>query len=175
MLHIRILHESDSKDLLQFELENRKYFAASISDRGDDYFSNFGIVLSDDIKDQTRGERRFYLALNSSGDIVGRVNLYDIGMRANLGTASLGYRFGERFCGKGYATFAVSLVCEKAKHELNIDQLKAMVAVQNVGSQRVLEKTGFLVTDGTPTHFESNGKSVEAIHYIKSLSNRCSG
>jgi ribosomal-protein-alanine N-acetyltransferase len=27
--------------LLQFELENRTYFAESISDRGDDYFERF--------------------------------------------------------------------------------------------------------------------------------------
>lgn len=37
-------------------------------------------------------------------------------------------------------------------------------------AQRVLEKSGFLVSDGTPTHFVSNGKTVDAIHYIKLLS-----
>lgn len=170
MLYISLLKESDSKDLLQFELENRRYFAASVSDRGDDYFSNFQTIMSDRIKEQERGECQFYLARNSSGDIVGRVNLRDIGMHTNLRTANLGYRFGEKFCGKGYATRSVFLICEKAKNELNIHQLKAMVSVQNVGSQRVLEKSGFQVTDGTPTHFVSNGKTVQAIHYIKSLS-----
>jgi [ribosomal protein S5]-alanine N-acetyltransferase len=170
MLDIRLLEESDSKDLLQFELENRRYFAASVSDRGDDYFSNFQIILAEHIAEQKRGGCMYYLARNSFGDIVGRVNLRDIEMRGNCRTASLGYRIGERFCKKGYATVAVSLVCEKSKYELHIHQLKAMVSVQNVGSQRVLEKSGFLVADGTPTHFESNGKTVEAIHYIKSLS-----
>ena len=170
MLHISLLKEFDSKDLLQFELENRRYFAASVSDRGVDYFSNFQTIMADDIEEQKRGDCQYYLTQNSSGDIVGRVNLRDIGMQANLRTANLGYRIGERFCGKGYATLAVSLVCEKAKNELNIHQLKAMVSVQNVGSQRVLEKSGFMVIDGTPTHFVSNGKTVQAIHYIKFLS-----
>ena len=170
MLHIGFLKESDSKDLLQFELENRRYFAASVSDRGDDYFSNFQTIMADKIEEQKRGDCQYYLARNSSGDIIGRVNLRGIGMQANLRTASLGYRIGEIFCGKGYATLAVSLVCEKAKCELNIHQLKAMVSVQNVGSQRVLEKSGFMVIDGTPTHFVSNGKTVQAIHYIKFLS-----
>lgn len=170
MLYLGLLKESDSKDLLQFELENRRYFATSVSDRGDDYFYNFQIILAECIEEQKRGQCRYYLARNSSGDIVGRVNLVDIEMRANLRTASLGYRIGERFCGKGYATLAVSLVCEKAKYELNIHQLKAMVSVQNVGSQRVLEKSGFAVIDGTPAHFVSNGKTVQAIHYIKILS-----
>lgn len=170
MLHISLLKESDSRDLLQFELENRRYFAASVSDRGDDYFSNFQIMMADRIEEQKRGECQFYLARNSSGDIVGRVNLRDIGMQASLRTASLGYRFGERFCGKGYATVAVSLVCRKAKYELKIHQLKAMVTVQNVGSQRVLEKSGFTITDGTPTHIKSNGKYLEALHYVKFLS-----
>jgi len=170
VLHISFLNESDCKDLLQFELENRRYFAASVSDRGDDYFSNFHTIMADDIEEQKRGECQYYLARNSSGDIVGRVNLRGIGMQANHRTASLGYRIGQRFCGKGYATRAVSLLCEKAKYELNIHQLKAMVSVQNVGSQRVLEKSRFMVIDGTPKHFVSNGKSVQAIHYIKFLS-----
>jgi [ribosomal protein S5]-alanine N-acetyltransferase len=170
MLQISLLKESDSKDLMQFELENRRYFAASVSDRGDDYFSNFQTIMADRIEEQQRGECQFYLVRNSSGDIIGRVNLRGIGMQANLRAASLGYRFGERFCGKGYATRSVSLVCEKAKNELNIHQMKAMVSVQNAGSQRVLEKSGFLVADGTPTHFVSNGKTVQAIHYIKFLS-----
>lgn len=170
MLHISLLKESDAKDLLQFELENRRYFAASISDRGDDYFSNFQTILANNIEEQNRGECQYYLARNSSGDIIGRVNLFSIGMQGNLRTASLGYRFGEVFCGKGYATLAVSLVCEKAKYELNIHQLKAMVSVQNVASQRVLEKSEFMIVDGTPTHFVSNGKTVQAIHYIKFLS-----
>lgn len=169
MLQISLLKESDFKDLLQFELENRRYFAASVSDRGDNYFSNFQTIVVEHIENQQRGECLFFLVRNSSGDIVGRVNLRGIGMQDNFRTASLGYRFGERFCGKGYATHSVFLVCEKAKNELNIHQLKAMVSVQNAGSQRVLEKSGFLVTDGTPTHFVSNGKTVQAIHYIKFL------
>lgn len=169
MLHISLLKESDSNELLQFELENRKYFTASVTDRGDDYFSNFQTILVENIEEQKCGACRFYLARNSSDDIVGRVNLFDIGMRSNVRTANLGYRIGERFCGKGYATLGVSLVCEKAKSELHIHQLKAMVAVQNIGSQRVLEKSGFLVVDGSPKQFVSNGKTVQAIHYVKSL------
>ncbi|WDL97886.1 GNAT family N-acetyltransferase [Alicyclobacillus sp. ALC3] len=167
MLHISLLKESDAKDLLQFELENRRYFAASVTDRGDDYFSNFQTVMADDIGAQKRGECQYYLARNSSGDIVGRINLRGVEVQANLQTASLGYRVGERFSGKGYATLAVSLICEKAKYELNIHQLKAMVSAQNVGSQRVPEKSGFRVVDGIPTRFVSNGKTVQAIHYIK--------
>lgn len=70
---------------MQFELENRRYFAASVSDRGDDYFSNFEIILAERIEEQKRGECQFYLARNSSGDIVGRVNLRDIGSKPTFG------------------------------------------------------------------------------------------
>lgn len=34
---IHLLTEADAEDILRFELENRAFFAATLSDRGDDY------------------------------------------------------------------------------------------------------------------------------------------
>ena len=41
MPELQRLHPGHARAVLDFELANRSYFAASISDRGDDYFDQF--------------------------------------------------------------------------------------------------------------------------------------
>jgi len=41
MPELKRLHAGHAPAVLAFELANRAYFAASISDRGDDYFAQF--------------------------------------------------------------------------------------------------------------------------------------
>lgn len=169
LLELSLLKESDAHDVWQFEIENRRYFATYISDRGDDYFAHFPRYFAEDMAEQERGVYRLYLARQGSGELIGRVNLRDIRLQNNRRTATLGYRIGERFSGQGCATQAVALVCRTAQYELQLHQITVMTTVQNVGSQRVLVKSGFEVTEGSPTSLNVNGKSVQTIHYQRIL------
>lgn len=169
MLELSLLREADAQDVLHFEMENRRYFATYISDRGDDYFAHFPRYFAEDMAEQERGAYRLYLARQASGELIGRVNLRDIRLQNNRRTASLGYRIGERFSGQGCATQAVALVCRTAQYELHLHQITAMTTVQNVGSQRVLVKSGFEVTEGSPTNLNVNGRSLQTIHYRRIL------
>lgn len=59
-------------------------------------------------------------------------------------SAELGYVLGSKYWGKGIATHVVKRVAEIAFVELpQLERLEALVDVENVGSQRVLEKAGF--------------------------------
>jgi RimJ/RimL family protein N-acetyltransferase len=56
----------------------------------------------------------------------------------------LGYVLGAKYWGKGIATRAVKLVANTIFSEWpHLERLEALVDVENVGSQRVLEKAGF--------------------------------
>nr|POF19011.1 putative ribosomal-protein-alanine acetyltransferase [Quercus suber] len=56
----------------------------------------------------------------------------------------LGYALGHKYWGKGIATKAVKLVANTIFSEWpHLERLEALAAVENVGSQRVLEKAGF--------------------------------
>lgn len=56
----------------------------------------------------------------------------------------IGYVLARKYWGKGFATEAVRLVtAEIFKEYPEIERLEALVDVDNVGSQRVLEKVGF--------------------------------
>ena len=66
---------------------------------------------------------------------------------AESGHRLFGYWLGREFWGKGIATEAVRL----ALVEITDRPIYADVAVHNIGSQRVLEKTGFLRISDEPT------------------------
>ncbi|MER5892905.1 GNAT family N-acetyltransferase [Streptomyces sp. NPDC001876] len=126
--------------LLAFELENRTYFAASIPDRGDDYFAGFDTRHRELLVEQAAGLHHFHIIADSEGAVLGRVNLVGVAD----GSAELGYRIAERAAGQGLATSAVRQVCALALAEYGLSVLRAETTLDNAGSQAVLARNGFV-------------------------------
>src|ERR1700684_3467037 len=61
--------------VLAFELANRAYFAASISDRGDDYFEQFAERHRVMLAEQEAGLGAFHVLVADDGSVLGRFNL----------------------------------------------------------------------------------------------------
>jgi ribosomal-protein-alanine N-acetyltransferase len=127
--------------LLAFELENRTYFAASIPDRGDDYFAHFGDRLASLLDEQNAGVCHFHVVV-TAGEILGRVNLVDVAD----GSADLGFRIAKKAAGQGLATASVREVVRLASEVYGLTRLRAAAAVRNTGSRTVLTRTGFTPT-----------------------------
>lgn len=142
MIELRRMSEVDEATVLAFELENRAYFAQSISDRGDEFFEQYSREHRNQLAEQEAGTCVFHVLVDSDGAVVGRVNLYDV----REGAADLGYRLAQRVTGRGVASEAVTRVIQLARDVYGLSALKAVVSDTNVGSKRVLEKTGFNVT-----------------------------
>lgn len=123
-----------------FELANRAYFAASVADRGDDYFDQFTDRYRALLAEQESGICAFYLLVAEDGGVLGRFNLFDLEDHA----AVLGYRVAQRVAGRGVATATVRELCRLAAAQHGLHQLRAAVASQNAASQRVLTKAGFV-------------------------------
>ncbi|TCO18175.1 ribosomal-protein-alanine N-acetyltransferase [Kribbella steppae] len=138
--------------VLAFEVENRKYFAASIQDRGDAYFTEFGARLAGLLAEQEAGICRFHVLVDDSGAVVGRVNLVDF----ENGSAELGYRIAESATGKGLASAAVRALIGIAAPEYGLTALRAGTSVKNLASQVVLERAGFRLVgdDGAERVYE---------------------
>jgi [ribosomal protein S5]-alanine N-acetyltransferase len=126
--------------LLAFEHENRDYFAASISDRGDDYFTHFDARHQALLAEQAAGVHLFHVLVEPDGAVVGRMNLYDV----TESTAELGFRIAEKSAGQGLAQRAVVQICDIAVAELGLTTLLATATVDNVASRAVLARTGFV-------------------------------
>jgi [ribosomal protein S5]-alanine N-acetyltransferase len=126
--------------VLAFELANRAYFAASISDRGDEFFSQFAERHSVLLAEQEAGLGAFHVLVAEDGSVLGRFNL----VLAGNGTAELGYRVAEHVAGRGVATAAVRELCRLATARYGLRTLRAAVSRENVASARVLAKAGFV-------------------------------
>ncbi|MFD7710198.1 GNAT family N-acetyltransferase [Streptomyces sp. NPDC059785] len=131
--------------LLAFERENRAYFAASVPDRGDDYFAAFDERIRALLAEQEAGICYFHVLVDTAGAVLGRVNLVD----AADGAASLGYRIAERAAGRGLATSAVRQMCALAADRYGLTTLRAATTLDNQASRTVLTRTGFRVTGET--------------------------
>ena len=126
--------------LLAFERENRAYFAASIPDRGDEFFAEFDKRHAQLLEMQAAGTDYFHLLVTRDGEVVGRVNLYEVAD----GEAELGYRIAQKAAGQGLATAAVRKVRELAATTYGLTRLRAKVTLNNPASRKVLERNGFV-------------------------------
>jgi RimJ/RimL family protein N-acetyltransferase len=138
---------------LGFERANRAYFAASISDRGDEYFEHFSQRHRALLADQQAGVGAFYVLVAEDGSILGRFNLTFV----EDGVADLGYRVAQRAAGQGVATATVRELCLLAAACHGIRTVRAATSYANVASQKVLRKAGF-VPVGSADPSEIGGK-----------------
>ncbi len=123
-----------------FELANRAYFAASISDRGNEFYGQFTERHSALLIEQEAGSGAFYVLVDEDGSVLGRFNLYEI----KDGTAELGYRVAQHVAGRGVATATVRELCRLASARGGLRELRAATARENVACQKVLTKAGFV-------------------------------
>lgn len=140
MSELQRLHADHAPAVLAFELANRSYFARSISDRGDEFFDQFSNRHNALLAEQEAGIGAFYMLVAENGSVVGRFNLYDI----ENGTADVGYRVAQHVAGRGVATATLRRFCQLASDRHGLRTLTAAVSDQNVASQRVLLKAGFV-------------------------------
>ncbi|MFD7102607.1 GNAT family N-acetyltransferase [Streptomyces celluloflavus] len=154
MSELKRLHAGHAPAVLAFELANRTYFAASISDRGDDFFDQFTDRYNASLAEQEAGICAFYVLVAEDGSVLGRFNLYDL----EDGTARLGYRVAERVAGRGVATATVRELCRMATVMYGLLTLRAVTSHDNTASQKVLAKAGF-VSVGPATPADLGGKS----------------
>jgi ribosomal-protein-alanine N-acetyltransferase len=134
------LHPGHAPAVLAFELANRGYFAAFVSDRGDEFFRQFPGRHSALLAEQEAGAGAYYVLVAEDGSVLGRFNLY----RLAGGTAELGYRVAQHAAGRGLATATVRELCQLAAARHGLRTLRAATSRENGASQRVLAKAGFV-------------------------------
>jgi RimJ/RimL family protein N-acetyltransferase len=155
-LDLQLLRLDHAPALLAFERENRAYFAASIPDRGDEFFAEFDTRHARLLAWQATGAGYQHVLVTERGEVVGRVNLTDVAD----GSAELGYRIAQKAAGQGLATAAVRQVRELAATTYGLTRLRARVTLDNPASRTVLEHNGFVAVG----ELTLNGKPALAYH-----------
>ena len=140
MPELQRLRADHGPAVLDFELANRAYFAEFINDRGDEFYEQFDAQHRAMLADQESGACAYHVLVDDDGSVLGRFNLFV----QSEGTANLGYRVAQRVAGRGVATATVQQLCGLAASEYGLRTLKAATSHENVASQRVLLKAGFV-------------------------------
>ena len=140
MPELQRLHTDHAPAVLAFELANRAYFATFISDRGDEFFDHFTEQYNALLAEQEAGTCVFHVLVGEDGTVLGRFNLVDL----EDGTAELGYRVAQQVAGRGVATATVQELCRLAAARYGLRTLRAATTYDNVASQKVLAKAGFI-------------------------------
>lgn len=140
MPELQRLHAGHAPAVLAFELANRAYFAAFVSDRGDEFYGQFTERHNALLAEQEAGIGAFYVLVAGDGSVLGRFNL----IFAGDGTAKLGYRVAQHAAGRGVATATVRELCQLAAARHGLRTLKAATSRENAASQKVLTKAGFV-------------------------------
>ena len=140
MPELQRLHAGHAPAVLAFELANRAYFAAFISDRGDEFYDQFRERHDALLAEQEAGTGAFYVLVADDGSVLGRFNLYDI----EDGTAVVGYRVAQHVAGRGVATATVRELCQLAAVRHGLRTLRAATSSENIASQKVLAKAEFV-------------------------------
>jgi [ribosomal protein S5]-alanine N-acetyltransferase len=133
---IRPLTVDDADELAALLIENRRFLEAFEPPRDERFYTEEGQ------RDRLEREDKEAFAILHGELLVGTVALSNV-VRGPLQSANLGYWVAERFNGRGLATSAVGELIPIAFGELGLHRLEAGTLVDNLASQRVLEKNGF--------------------------------
>jgi ribosomal-protein-alanine N-acetyltransferase len=83
--------------------------------------------------------RPYVFGVEHAGELVGHV-----GLSAARGSVEIGYAIEDRVQGHGFASEAVRGMSDFALAALGLPEVLGIVAADNLSSQRVLEKAGFV-------------------------------
>ncbi|HHX70001.1 MAG: GNAT family N-acetyltransferase [Miniphocaeibacter sp.] len=168
-MHIELINRNNLGKLYKFEVDNRKYFEEIGLPRKEEYYKYEKFLeLSYNLIDEQIKDQGYYYLLIDSYDVIGRINISQI-IRGPLNKGELGYRLGKDVQGRGYGTKGVSLVVEQARKNHKLHRLEAGTSLENIPSQRILEKNGFRKVGIYEEYILINGIWLNNILYEKIL------
>jgi [ribosomal protein S5]-alanine N-acetyltransferase len=136
---IRPVRPEDGEELAALYVANRDFLAPFEPVRPPEFFTAGG--QRERLRRQLDGETHPF-AIIHDGAIAGTINLFHI-RRESLQSGTIGYWIDHRRNGRGLATGAVREILTYAFEELDLHRVEAATLVDNVSSQRVLEKNDF--------------------------------
>ena len=136
---IRPVRPEDAEELAALYAANRGFLAPFEPVRPPEFFTAEGqrARLERQLADATHP-----FAILDDDAIAGTINVFHI-VRESLQGCTIGYWIDGRRNGRGLATGAVGEVVSYAFGELGLHRVEAATLVDNIASQRVLEKNDF--------------------------------
>jgi ribosomal-protein-alanine N-acetyltransferase len=155
----RLATLGDAPVLAELLRANRDFLAPWEPIRAEDYFTVDGqrAVIAAALERYEQGSTLPHVILDDSGRVVGRITLNEI-VRGPAQSCSLGYWVSAADNGRGLATAAVREIMQVAFGELGLHRIQAGALLDNVRSQRVLERNGFVRFGVAPAYVHIGGE-----------------
>jgi [ribosomal protein S5]-alanine N-acetyltransferase len=142
-VELRPARVEDAEALASLYAAQREFLAPFDPVRPDGFYTVAGQRLElEQAVAHSHADLRHRFVIVADGRIVGTLGISNI-VRGQFQSANLGYFVAEEVNRRGVATHAVGLAVERAFTALGLHRLEAGTLVDNVASQRVLEKNGF--------------------------------
>lgn len=159
MTTTRLLEPGDAPVLADLLAQNRDFLAPWEPVRPEAYFTLHGQaeVIAESLEryaDRTQVPR---VILDESGAVVGRINLNNV-VRGAFQSASVGYWLAEEAGGRGIATAAVAEMVTVGFTVEGLHRLEAGTIPENVRSQAVLTRNGFVQFGYAPGYLSIAGR-----------------
>ncbi|HEY7632571.1 MAG TPA: GNAT family N-acetyltransferase [Thermoleophilaceae bacterium] len=154
---IRPLAVTDARSLAQLYAENREFLAPLEPLRPDAFYTFEGQRRHiAQLTDRRSSGTAYPFLIIASGKLAGAINLSNV-VRGAFQSCNVGYWVAEEYNGRGYATAALGLVCERAFGDLGLHRIEAGTLLHNLASQRVIEKNGFTRIGIAPRYLQIAG------------------
>jgi ribosomal-protein-alanine N-acetyltransferase len=152
---LRLAEPADATALAAAFVENRSPWEPY---RPDSFFTAEGQRERLEAQAREHAEGRVVpLLLVSGARVVGALTLAGV-VLGPFRSASLGYWIATGRQGRGLATAGVERVCRIARETVGLHRLEASTRLDNLASQRVLEKSGFEPIGLAPRYAHIGGK-----------------
>jgi ribosomal-protein-alanine N-acetyltransferase len=159
-LPTRLVSLADVPVLADLVRANRAFMAPYEPPRSEEYFTEAGQrALVRGLLTQFAQDRTVpHVVLDEDGAVVGRITLNEV-VRGPFQSCNLGYWVAEKAGGRGLATAAVRHMTQQvAFGDLGLHRVQAGTLVDNLRSQRVLEKNGFVRFGLAPRYLRIAGQ-----------------
>jgi len=155
----RLITLDDAAALASLLRVNREFLAPWEPVRPEEYFTVEGqqAVVREALDACERGTTLPHVIVDDTGAVIGRITLNGI-VRGPFRSCSMGYWLSADANGRGYATRAVRELVRTAFEELELHRVQAETLLDNVRSQRVLERTGFVRIGMAPGYLAIAGR-----------------
>ena len=169
MRAIRPLERDDAEELAGLLARNRSFLAPFEPERPASFFSTAGQrVRLDELEDRRRiGAGNVYAILDED-EIAGTISLSNV-VRGAFQSANIGYWVDRDRNGRGLASRAVEAVAAEAFGPIGLHRLEAGTLVDNIASQRVLEKNGFTRIGVAPRYLRIGGAWRDHVLYQRTV------
>lgn len=166
MTSCRLITLDDAPVLAELQRVNRAFLAPWEPVREERYFTLAGqrSAIGDALEQYEQGRNLPYVIVDESLAVVGRITLNGI-VRGPFLSCSVGYWVSQSAGGRGVASAALREIIGVAFDELGLHRIQGETLLDNVPSQRVLERNGFARIGLAPTYLKIAGRWQDCILY----------